>query len=111
MNIEHPQQTSGLLFPKNQSPGDKKKDKKVVRTIFAAEVEALLVKERNARQDSNAVLSCTLACEIVKLVNDAGNVDHLCEIITLLSTKRGQPVKAQIEMVKLCMIYVKDIQN
>ena len=97
MDIEH----TGLRFPKPQSP-NKAKDPNQ-RTLFSAEVEALLVKERNARQDSNAVLSTTLVVEIVKLVRDAGNIDHLCEIITLLASKRGQPVKTQIEMVKVCM--------
>jgi len=81
------------------------------RTIFPAEIEALLVKERQARQDTNVPLSTQIITQTVKLAHDTLAVPMQCELLKLLSTKRGQPVKSQCEMVKLCMGYIDTIQN
>ena len=90
---------------------EKLPETKLTRTLYSSEVEALLVKERAARQDSNAVLSHQMLTEIVKLVHEAGNIDSLCEVMILLATKRGQPVRAQVEMVKLCMGWIENIKD
>ena len=41
--------------------------KKLNRTVFPAEIEALLVKERQARQDTNVPLSTQVIIQIVSI--------------------------------------------
>lgn len=83
----------------------------LTRTLYSAEVEDLLTKERSARQDNKAVLSQEILTDIVKLVYEAGNIEKLCEVMKLLATKRGQPVKAQVEMTRLCMTWIESISD
>lgn len=76
------------------------------RTVFSQEIETLLEKERLSRLNNDYNESARVLPEIVKIAFDSREYEKLNELITLLARKRGQPKKALIDMVQLCMSFI-----
>lgn len=76
------------------------------RTVFSQEIENLLAKEREVRLNNDYIQSAQILPQIVKIAFDSREYDKLNELISLLAKKRGQPKKALIDMIQLCMSFI-----
>lgn len=79
--------------------------------LFKEELEALLELERQARQDSRMEESVRLVEEITDLIWRAQDIEELKKVVTTLTSKRGQPIKAITKMVMKCMAYIPQIKD
>lgn len=62
-----------------------------------------------ARQNDQFLETGRILIQIVTLCWESKELPALREQLVSLSKKRGQPKKAQIEMVQLCMSYLSDV--
>lgn len=81
------------------------------KPMIEEETDALLELERLARQDSRMEESLRLLVEITDLLWRAKEIERLMVIVKLLTSKRGQPVKAISKMVMKCMSFIPEIQE
>jgi 26S proteasome regulatory subunit N5 len=78
-------------------------------TLFSNEIEQLLAKEKVARMNNDHLESARLITKICQMAYEIKEWDMLNQLIKLLAKKRGQPKKALIDMVQLCMKYVEQL--
>ncbi|CAK73465.1 unnamed protein product (macronuclear) [Paramecium tetraurelia] len=76
---------------------------------FDKQIEDLLNKEKTARLANNLVETLKVTKQIAKLCFDTKQYSKFNELIVALSKKRGQPKKAQIELVQMAMIELKTL--
>jgi len=79
------------------------------KTIFTKELEDLLNKEKDSRLSNDHNESIRLLPQIAKVAFDAKEYRQLNELLRILIKKRGQPKKAQIDMIQLCMKFVPQL--
>lgn len=77
--------------------------------LLDQEVDGLLEIEKRARQDNDLDLSVKICKTIVELLWDSKDLDKLMTTVKSLTSKRGQLMKSIIEMVKMCMSYIPEI--
>lgn len=81
------------------------------RRVFTKEIEELLEKERLYRQNNEYNASTVILPQIIELAYNTASLDEVEELLRVLIKKRGQPVKAQVEMVRKAMGYVEKITD
>eukprot|EP01016_Furgasonia_blochmanni_P046461 TRINITY_DN669_c0_g2_i12.p1 TRINITY_DN669_c0_g2~~TRINITY_DN669_c0_g2_i12.p1 ORF type:complete len:479 (+),score=184.05 TRINITY_DN669_c0_g2_i12:74-1510(+) len=80
-------------------------------TLFSAEIEELLQREKTARQNNDGNTSAKLLSQIVQTAFDLKEWNKLFQLIAILAKKRGQPKKALIDMVALCMSFINKMPD
>jgi len=75
-------------------------------SLFSQEIEELLAKEKVARMNNDHLESARICVRAVQISFDTKEWDKLNQLIKILAKKRGQPKKALIDMVQLCMKFV-----
>jgi len=75
-------------------------------SLFSQEIEELLAKEKVARMNNDHLESARICVRVVQISFDTKEWEKLNQLIKILAKKRGQPKKALIDMVQLCMKFV-----
>lgn len=81
------------------------------RRVFSKELEELLEKERLYRQNNEYNSSAVVLPQIIELAYKTASLDEVEELLRVLIKKRGQPVKAQVEMVRKAMNFMDSITD
>ncbi|KAF8822817.1 putative 26s proteasome subunit p55 [Cardiosporidium cionae] len=87
-----------------------------IETLFKAErlnesVEKMLILEKKCRQACDASSSSILCCSILRMLRSIEDWDGVNEYIVILCKKRGQLKRAIIDIVRLCMNWLEEIQS
>ncbi|EGR29077.1 26S proteasome protein, macropain, putative [Ichthyophthirius multifiliis] len=83
----------------------------IEKTEFQRQLDSLLQKEKTARLNNEFQESVKLLKQIVQFAWDMKEYETMFQQIISLSKKRGQVKKAQIEMVKQCMLYISQLDD